>query len=52
MSKSLKDICEDTKKEWKEMNKTVQDLKVEIHSRKKTQTERNMEMKYWDRDFL
>ena len=36
ITKSLKDIYENTNKQWKEMNKTVQDLKVEIESIKKT----------------
>ena len=31
--------------QWKEMKKTIQDLKVEIESIKKTQTEGNLEMK-------
>lgn len=34
-NKSLKENCENT--EWKEMNKTFQDLKVEQRSIKKTQ---------------
>ena len=32
-------------KQWKERNKTVQDLKVEIDSIKKTQIEGNLKMK-------
>lgn len=31
--------------QWKEMSQTVQDLKVEIKSRKETQTEGNLETK-------
>jgi hypothetical protein len=31
--------------QWKEINKTVQDLKAEIESIKKTQTEGDLEMK-------
>jgi hypothetical protein len=33
------------KTQWKEMNKPIQDLKVEIESITKTQTEGNLEMK-------
>ena len=32
-------------KEWKEMDKTAQNMKVEIESIKKTQTEENQEIK-------
>ena len=39
MRKSLIEIYEHTNKQWQEMNKRVQDLKVEIESMKKTQTE-------------
>ena len=41
VNKSLKDIQENTVKQGKEINKTVQDLKMEIESIKKTQTEGN-----------
>jgi predicted nucleotide-binding protein (sugar kinase/HSP70/actin superfamily) len=44
MTKSLKEVYENTNKQWKEMNKTVQDLKVEIESIKKTQREGNVEI--------
>jgi hypothetical protein len=37
MNKSLKEIYENTNK-WKEMNKIIQDLKLEIESIKKTRT--------------
>ena len=40
MNKSLQEIH---KTQWKEMHKTVQGLKVEIESIKKTQTEGNLE---------
>ena len=39
MNKSLKQIYENTNKQWKEMNKTVKDLKVERESLKKTHSE-------------
>lgn len=42
MNKSHKEILG---REYREVNKRVQDLKVEIESIKKTQTERNVEMK-------
>lgn len=38
-------LNENTSKQWKEMSKTVQDLKGETKSTKKTETEVNMEMK-------
>ena len=44
MNKSLKEIQENTIKQVKEMNKTVQDLKMEIEAIKKTQTEEILEM--------
>lgn len=45
MNKSLKEANEN--KQWKEiLNKTVQDLQVEIESIKKTQTEGNLEIKH------
>jgi hypothetical protein len=44
INKSLKNIQENTIKHMKEMNKTVQDLKVEIEAIKKTQTEEILEM--------
>ena len=43
-NKSLKEIQENTIKQVKEMNKTVQDLKMEIEAIKKTQTEGILEM--------
>ena len=45
MNKSPKEINENTNKQWKEKNKKVQSLKVEIESIKKTQTEGNLNMK-------
>lgn len=45
LTKSFKEIYENTNKPWKKMNKTVQDLKVEIESIKKIQTKVNVEIK-------
>ena len=45
MSTSLKEIQENIIKHVKKMNKTVQDLKMEIEAIKKTQTEVILEMK-------
>lgn len=45
INKSLKEIQGNTNKQVKEMDKTVQDLKVEIETTKKTQSEEIMEMK-------
>lgn len=45
IKKSLKEIQENTDKQQKEMNKTVEDLKLEIESIKKTQTEGILETK-------
>ena len=42
MNKFLKEIYENTSKQWKKMSKAVQDLQMRI---KKTQTEGNQEMK-------
>jgi CRISPR/Cas system CSM-associated protein Csm4 (group 5 of RAMP superfamily) len=44
INKSLKGIQKNTIKQVKEVNKTVQDLKREIETIKKIQTERIMEM--------
>jgi hypothetical protein len=44
MNKSLKEIQENTIKQMKEMNKTVQDLKIEIEAIKKTLTEGILDM--------
>lgn len=44
-NESLKEIYENTNKQWKGKNKTIQDLKVEIVSVKKTHTEGNLEVK-------
>ena len=44
ISKSLKETEENTIKQVKEINKTVQDLKMEIEAIKKTQTEGILEM--------
>ena len=41
---SLKEIQENTGKQLKELNKEIQDLKVEVETIKKTQTETNLEM--------
>ena len=44
MNRSFKDIKENTTKQIKEMNKTVQDLKMKIEAIKKTQTKEILEM--------
>lgn len=44
-NKSLTEIYENTNKQWKETNKSIQDLKVQIKSIKKTWTQRDLEMK-------
>lgn len=44
MNRSLKEIQENTIKQVKEVNKTVQDLKMKIKAIKKTQSERILEM--------
>lgn len=44
MNKSPKEIQENTSKQQKEMNKTVQQLNVEIESTKKTQIEESIEI--------
>jgi hypothetical protein len=41
---SLKEIQENTGKQVKELNKVIQDLKVEVEIIKKTQMEANLEM--------
>lgn len=43
MNKSLKERYKNTKKPWSKMNKTVQDLNLEIKSIKKKP---NLEMRY------
>jgi predicted nucleic acid-binding Zn-ribbon protein len=43
ISKSIKEIY--NTEQWKEMNKIIQNLKVEIESIKETQTDGNLEMK-------
>jgi hypothetical protein len=45
INKSLKEIYENTNKEWKKMSKTVQDLMTQNESINRTQTEGNMEVK-------
>jgi hypothetical protein len=45
MNKSLKEILENRIKLMNKINKTVQNLKMEIETIKKTQTEGTMEMK-------
>jgi chromosome segregation ATPase len=42
--KSLKEIQENTIKEMKELNKTIQDIKMEIETLKKAQEEITLEM--------
>jgi hypothetical protein len=44
INKSLKEIQDSTIKQVKELNKVVQDLKVEVETIKKTQMEANLEM--------
>jgi uncharacterized coiled-coil protein SlyX len=44
MNNSLKEIQENTGKQVKELNKVIQDLKVEAETIKKTQMEANLEM--------
>lgn len=45
VSKSPKEVKENTNKKLAEMNKTVQDLKMEIESIRRTQTEGILKMK-------
>jgi hypothetical protein len=45
MNKSLKKIHDNTIKQVKEMNKTGQDLRMEIEAMKKSQTEEVLERK-------
>ena len=44
INNSLKEIQENTGKQVKELNKMIQDLKVEVETIKKTQMEANLEM--------
>ena len=44
INNSLKEIQENTGKQVKELNKVIQDLKVEVETIKKTQMEANLEM--------
>lgn len=44
INSSLKEIQENTGKLVKELNKAIQDLKVEVETIKKTQMEANLEM--------
>ena len=48
MNKSLKECQEKTNKQLKEMNETVQDLKIEIKAIKKTKIEEILEMKNFE----
>ena len=45
INNSLKEIQENTVKQVKELNKQIQDLKVEVETIKKPQMEANLEMK-------
>ena len=45
INKSIKETYENTNKQWEEMNKTFQSLKVGIELIKKIQTEGNWKMK-------
>jgi hypothetical protein len=40
----LKEIQENTSKQVKELNKAIQDIKLEVERKKKTQMEANLEM--------
>ena len=44
INNSLKEIQENTGKQVKELNKAIQDIKVEVETIKKTQVEANLEM--------
>jgi archaellum component FlaC len=44
INNSLKEIQENTGKQVKELDKTIQDLKIEIETIKKTQRETTLEM--------
>lgn len=44
MNKSLKEIQENTTKQVNELNKTIQDLKMETDTIKKSQVEATLEM--------
>jgi esterase/lipase len=44
INNSLKEIQDNTGKQVKELNKVIQDLKVEVETIKKTQMEANLEM--------
>lgn len=44
MIKSLKEMYENTNMHWKEMNKTIQDLKMDLEVIRKIQTETFLEM--------
>ena len=44
LNESLKEIQENTDKQVKELNKAIQDIKVEIETIKKAQMEANLEM--------
>lgn len=45
INKSIKDIYENANRQWKEMNKRVQYLKIKMESTKKSKTEGNLEIK-------
>lgn len=44
-NKSINEFCENTIKQWYEVMKTVQDMKIEIELLKKTKTELKLEVK-------
>jgi chromosome segregation ATPase len=46
MNNSIKEIPENTDKQVKELNKTIQDLKMEIKTIKKSQTETTLELEH------
>lgn len=45
ISKSFDEVCENTKKQLNKIMKTIQDIKVEMESLKKIQTEVKVQMK-------
>ena len=49
INNSMKEIQENTGKQVKELNKVIQDLKVEVKTIKKIQIETNLEMEYLER---
>ena len=50
INNSLKEIQENIGKQVRELNKVIQDLKVEEETIKKAQMEANLEKETWERD--